>query len=290
MVYEKPKNEIFASDAKDGEIVEFPNVKRGWGVTENLGFIPPMEYFNAAFNRVDKSLAYQLQRGVGEWDKDLEYPIGAVVSLNGVVYVAKSQNTNKNPSKNKEEWHVIANKEWCEQTFLNKKDKIDTYTKEESDEKFALKDDLPPLATETKEGIAKLKNIINAKQTDAAVTEKAVVDFVQSHTPPALGVAQSWSDVTSSRDTNITYTNTTDKPIMVMISGEPRIEGDLFIFVNGAKIFTQELDATSVTSLSFIVPPKATYRAEAYYGNGSSSRRTLSDIFNPNYKLWAELR
>ena len=290
MIYEKPKNEIFASDAKDGEIVEFPNIKRGWGVTENLGFIPPMEYFNAAFNRVDKSLAYQLQRGVGEWDKDLEYPIGAVVSLNGIIYIAKSQNTNKNPSENKEIWHVIANKEWCEQTFLNKDDKIDAYNKTESDEKFALKDDLPSLATETKVGTTKLKNIINAKQTDAAVTEKAVVDFVQSHTPPALGVAQSWSDVTSSRDTNITYTNTTEKPIMVMISGEPRIEGDLFIFVNGARIYMQELDVSAETSISFIVPPKQTYRAEAYYGNGGSSRRALSDIFNPNYKLWAELK
>ena len=177
---------------------------------------------------------------------------------------------------------------------------IDAYTKEQSDKKFlekavadesfALKTELPPLATEIEAGIAKLKNSITAKEEDAAVTEKAVSDFVQSHTPPALGITQSWSDVTSSRDTNITYTNTSDKPIMVMISGEPRIEGDLFIFVNGVKIFTQELDATSVTSLSFIVPPKATYRAEAYYGNGSSSRRSFSDIMNPNYKLWAELR
>ena len=290
MIYEKPKNEIFASDAKDGEIVDFPNVKRGWGVTENLGFIPPMEYFNAAFNRVDKSLAYQLQRGVGEWDKDMEYPIGAVVSLGGIIYIAKSQNTNKKPSENKEIWHVIANKEWCEQTFLNKDEKIDAYTKKESDKKFALKDDLPELATETKAGTTKIKNIINAKQTDAAVTEKAVVDFVQSHTPPALGVAQSWSDVTSSRDTNITYTNTTDKPIMVLISGEPNMEGDLFIFVNGVKIFTQELDSMAETSISFIVPPKATYRAEAYYGNGGSSPRKLENIFNSRYKLWAELR
>ncbi|WP_109146904.1 hypothetical protein [Campylobacter concisus] len=117
MIYEKPKNEIFASDAKDGEIVEFPNVKRGWGVTENLGFIPPMEYFNAAFNRVDKSLAYQLQRGVGEWDKDLEYPIGAVVSLNGVVYVAKSQNTNKNPANEVEIWDVITTRKWSDSKF-----------------------------------------------------------------------------------------------------------------------------------------------------------------------------
>ena len=117
MIYEKPKNEIFASDAKDGEIVDFPNIKRGWGVTENLGFIPPMEYFNAAFNRVDKSIAYQLQRGVGEWDKDLEYPIGAVVSLNGVIYIAKSQNINKNPANEVEIWDVITTRKWSDSKF-----------------------------------------------------------------------------------------------------------------------------------------------------------------------------
>nr|DAX94555.1 MAG TPA: Baseplate wedge protein [Caudoviricetes sp.] len=120
MIYEKPKNEIFASDAKDGEIVDFPNVKRGWGVTENLGFIPPMEYFNAAFNRVDKSLAYQLQRGVGEWDKDLEYPIGAVVSLSGIIYVAKSQNTNKNPANEVTIWDIVATQKWCNDIFVKK--------------------------------------------------------------------------------------------------------------------------------------------------------------------------
>lgn len=142
MIYEKPKNEIFASDAKDGEIVEFPNVKRGWGVTENLGFIPPMEYFNAAFNRVDKSLAYQLQRGVGEWDKDLEYPIGAVVSLNGIIYISKSQNINKNPANEAEIWDIVATQKWCEDFFMKKTDKIDAYTKRESDDKFALKTEL----------------------------------------------------------------------------------------------------------------------------------------------------
>lgn len=142
MIYEKPKNEIFASDAKDGEIVEFPNIKRGWGVTENLGFIPPMEYFNAAFNRVDKSIAYQLQRGVAEWDKDLEYPIGAIASLNGVVYVAKSQNTNKNPANEVTIWDIVATQKWCEDSFMKKTDKIDAYTKRESDDNFALKTEL----------------------------------------------------------------------------------------------------------------------------------------------------
>lgn len=125
MIHQKPKNEIFASDAKDGEIVEFPNVKRGWGVTENLGFIPPMEYFNAAFNRVDKALAYQLQRGVSEWSADEEYPIGALSVFDAKLYQAKTQNTNKKPSENKDAWAVM-----------------DAYNKQESDERYTQKSDI----------------------------------------------------------------------------------------------------------------------------------------------------
>lgn len=68
----------------------------------------------------------------------------------------------------------------CDATFLKKTDKIDAYTKRESDDKFALKTELPPLATEARAGITKLKNIINAKQTDTAVTEKAVSDLIEA--------------------------------------------------------------------------------------------------------------
>ena len=264
MIYEKPKNEIFASDAKDGEIVEFPNIKRGWGVTENLGFIPPMEYFNAAFNRVDKSLAYQLQRGVSEWDKDLEYPIGAVVSLNGNIYIAKSQNTNKNPSENKEIWHVIASKEWCEQTFLNKDDKIDAYTKPESDNKFVAKEDI---ATETKAGITKLKNIINAKQTDVAVSEKAVMDFVAA-SQSGLGIGQTWQDVKNNRKLGINYTNNTAKPIFIIVGrkgdGSPY---PMKVFVSGVLVYEGRTNHNAIgvnKVASVIVPVGATYKVEMY--------------------------
>ena len=104
---------------------------------------------------------------------------------------------------------VLATRKWCEKMFLKIKDKIDAYTKQESDdkflkktdkidaytnkesdEKFAQKDDLPPLATETKVGITKLKNIINAKQTDVAVTEKAVSDAIEAIKNSVAGTAK----------------------------------------------------------------------------------------------------
>lgn len=145
MIYERPKNEIFASDAKTGEIVEFPNIKRGWGVTENLGFIPPMEYFNAAFNRVDKALAYQLQRGVSEWSAEEEYPMGAVSVFNSKLYQAKVTNTNKKPPDDKDAWDVIASEAWSEQTFLKKTDAAVDSTKLGglAADKYAKKDNIP---------------------------------------------------------------------------------------------------------------------------------------------------
>ena len=68
--------------------------------------------------------------------------------------------------------------------------KIDAYTKKESDKKFALKDDLPPLATKNKVGIVKIKNIIDAKEEDVAVTEKAVSDAIEAMKNIVAGTAK----------------------------------------------------------------------------------------------------
>ena len=137
-----------------------------------------MDLLNEAKGVVDEKFSTIHKNGITPWSSSLNYPAGAISVLNGKLYQAKTQNTNKKPSENKEIWHVIANKEWCEQTFLNKDDKIDAYAKKESDKKFALKNDLPPLATEDSAGITKLKNSITAKQEDTAVTEKAIVEYI----------------------------------------------------------------------------------------------------------------
>lgn len=259
MIYEKPKNEIFASDAKDGEIVEFPNVKRGWGVTENLGFIPPMEYFNAAFNRVDKSIVYQLQRGVAEWDKDLEYPIGAVVSFNGVVYVAKSQNTNKNPANEATIWDIVATQKWCEDLFMKK---TDTLT----------------LATETKAGIVKLKNSITAKQEDVAVTERAVSNAIEAN--KGLGIAQTWQNMTTQRKKDIVYTNTTSRTIMINVAGTINNSSeDMQLLIDN--VLVQKINIGSRSGyVCAVVPAGATYKIT------TSSNSQI----NPSGFVWMELR
>ena len=106
-----------------------------------------MDLLNEAKVAVDEKFSIIYKNGITPWNSSLDYPAGAISVLNGKLYQAKTQNINKKPSENKEIWHVIASEEWCEQTFLNKNEKIDSYSKTESDEKFVkkteLKDSLP---------------------------------------------------------------------------------------------------------------------------------------------------
>ena len=132
------------------------------------------------------------------------------------------------------------------------------------------------LATETKAGITKLKNSITAKQEDAAVTEKAVSDFVEQHTPPSLGINQRWQEVTSQRQFGVTYTNTTGKPIYIQVNVNNAANVLFWVEINGLKIEHNE-DYRCV--MNYIIPPDATYKV--YSQNGAT---------NYVYTKWYELR
>ena len=132
------------------------------------------------------------------------------------------------------------------------------------------------LATETKAGITKLKNAITAKQEDAAVTEKAVSDFVDQHTPRSLGIDQRWQDMTSQRRMNETYTNTTGKPIYIQVNINNAANVMFWVEINNIKIEHNE-DYRCV--MNYIIPPNATYKV--YSQNGAT---------NYVYTKWYELR
>lgn len=99
-IYNKPDENVFASSAKQGEVSNFPDIGRGWGVSfDQTGGIPPMEWFNFLFKRNDEKFGYLFQRGLSEWSGTQEYPVGALVQHKNLTYKAKRANTNKNPGQ-----------------------------------------------------------------------------------------------------------------------------------------------------------------------------------------------
>lgn len=99
-IYNKPDESVFASSARQGEVSNFPDIGRGWGISfDQTGGIPPMEWFNFLFKRTDEKFGYLFQRGLSEWSATQTYPEGALVQYKNLTYKAKRENTNKNPEQ-----------------------------------------------------------------------------------------------------------------------------------------------------------------------------------------------
>lgn len=137
------------------------------------------------------------------------------------------------------------------------------------------------LATETKAGITKLKNAITAKQEDAAVTEKAVSDFVEQHTPPSIGVDQTWQDVKKDRKQGVIYTNATGRAIMINVAGAITTNSseDVQLFINN--VLTQRINIGNRSGyVCAVVPAGVTYKVTT----------SANSQINPSSFVWMELR
>lgn len=136
-------------------------------------------------------------------------------------------------------------------------------------------------ATEAKPGIVKLKNAITAKQEDAAVTEKAVSDFVEQHTPPSIGVDQTWQDVKRDRKQGVIYTNATGRAIIINVAGAITTNSseDVQLFINN--VLTQKINIGSRSGyICAVVPAGSTYKVTT----------SANSQINPSSFVWVELR
>lgn len=103
----KPDESIFASSAKQGEVDNFPDLLRGWGITfEQTQGIPPMEWFNFLFKRLDEKHAYLMQRGLPEWSATQDYTKGSCVQFDGVSYRALKNSKNNHPNESNSQYWV----------------------------------------------------------------------------------------------------------------------------------------------------------------------------------------
>lgn len=103
----KPDESIFASSAKQGEVDNFPDLLRGWGITfDQTQGIPPMEWFNFLFKRLDEKHAYLMQRGLPEWSATQDYTKGSCVQFDGVSYRALKNSKNNRPNESNSQYWV----------------------------------------------------------------------------------------------------------------------------------------------------------------------------------------
>ena len=103
----KPDESIFASSAKQGEVDNFPDLLRGWGITfDKTQGIPPMEWFNFLFKRMDEKHTYLMQRGLPEWSATQDYTKGSCVQFDGLSYRALKNSKNNHPNESNSQYWV----------------------------------------------------------------------------------------------------------------------------------------------------------------------------------------
>ena len=90
-----------------------------------------------------------------------------------------------------------------------------------------------------------------------AVTQGWVDNSMNSH---VLGMGQTWQNMTASRSADTTYTNTTGRPIQVLVTGFFS-NGGYSIYINGNVVKTTSAsDSNWPWSFDSIIPAGATYR------------------------------
>ena len=123
-----------------------------------------------------------------------------------------------------------------------------------------------PAASTSAAGAVKLNDtLISTSTTEALTAAQGKVLNDQ-----AFGVGQAWQDVTASRISGTTYTNTLPKPIFIIVVSRPSIDvASLTVTINGLKIpgVGGDQDAGGATVAVFLpIPPAATYEVTAVPG------------------------
>ena len=241
------------SDTLNGNITL--DLLRGWGVV-GVNEDPTKQDFNGLGFTLGQLIAYLHQQGVPEWNAAQEYYEGSVVTtLAGIYRLKNGGDATVDPDNdNGTNWELAPTRAQVDA----KADKATTYTETEVNNLLNAKANISGQAFS---GNISAPNLSGTNTGDGAL---------------AIGVGQTWQDVTGSRSTNTTYTNSTGKPIMVSVTVDGTNAGVGF-YVDGVKVGTTDVGSVGSLGMNLIVlvPSGSTYRATL---NGGS------------LKKWVELR
>lgn len=239
---------------------------------KQLGWVaeaPPFQYDNWLQNRQDQMLAHINQRGIPAWDGLTNYEAGGlsyVQGSDGKVYksVAASGPASvvSNPTTDGTDtyWTVAFADVGA---FLTQAAGDTRYTQRSNN----LSDVTNVATARTNLGAAPLASpaftgtpTAPTAAAGTSTTQVATTAFVRA---TAVGVGQTWQNVTASRVIGTTYTNSTGKPIQVAIAIDMTGTLSFNFIVDGVTVraITSTSAAFSDGVSGIIVPAGATYQA-----------------------------
>lgn len=132
-----------------------------------------------------------------------------------------------------------------------------------------------PISSLLKAGIVQLVNDLTIGGTDKALSAEQGKILLAN----MLGVNQTWQDLKTQRSNNVTYTNTTGKPIQVFMAINDTNGAGYNLTIDGIVAGgASDLSAGLYYPFSFIVPNGSTYKI--YWAAGANSQ----------ILFWLELR
>lgn len=228
--------------------------KEGWGVVTENGF-PTLQDFNALGFTTTALSAYLMQMGVAEWSDKQFYPENArAMASNGVIWRCLQDHTGQTQGENAYWTNDIGS--FVELTGNQTIAGIKT---------FSSSPIVPTPTTDFQTATKKYVDDEAGIDIATAAEIRTGTDDTKAVSPMgynsvALGWSQTWQDVKSSRSAGVTYTNTTGRPITVVIDYFSENQTVTRITVDGVSFgdvgTTSDIVQTSITA---IVPSGSEY-------------------------------
>ena len=121
-----------------------------------------------------------------------------------------------------------------------------------------------PAASLTNQGIVILNNTLTSASTTEALTAaqgRVLKDTLDTVVSSSFGVGQTWQRFTSERAANTTYTNSTGKPleVMIVVDGGSSTSGNT-LQINSVNVAEFNVHSSMTAPFCFTVPAGQTYR------------------------------
>ncbi len=235
----------------------------GFAIEETVPSAVHNEMFKQLFAAANKAKL----DGAWDWETDLTYRKGALVWYNDTLWKSIASANQGNTPVTGAFWKEPGIEDAVSLTGNQTIDGIKTFNSSPIAPTPAVGDNSTKVATTAfVQANAGVDVATSAEIRTGTNNTKSITPL--GYTETTLGWGQTWQDVTVSRSAGVTYTNTSGKPIQVIIQDNGTLGAQVTITINGTITFS-DTQGSGVTKpcVYAIIPNGNTYSA-TFSGNG----------------------